>query len=333
MDADKTAGGFLWIGEAEVVRLMSLRQAIEALEQVLVLEASGAAQNMVKTHVVWGRGNTLHAIGATLPGDGFAGTKTWAYTAGGASPLLILFDSTTGALKAVVEAFALGQLRTGGISGVATRWLAAPDADELAVVGTGKQMLAQVAAVAAVRPLRRVRVFSPSPEHRTQAGEQLRALLDCSVAETTSVETCVTDAPIVTLVTRATQPFLTARMVARGAHVNAVGAITPERAEFADDLFDRCGRVVVDSPAAVRKLSREFIDRYGEDEAAWQTVTPLSAIVASRTTRPAETDVTLFKAMGMGLSDLALGIAVYRRAVEEGVGRSLPRPLSVRPRL
>lgn len=333
MNTDRDVEGFRWISEAEVVRLMSLGDAIEALEWVLALEARGEAQNMVKTHVGWGQGSTLHAIGAAVPGAGFAGTKTWAHTEGGATPLLMLFDSTSGALKAVIEAFALGQLRTGGISGVATRWLAAADAAELAVIGTGKQMLAQVAAVAAVRPLRRVRIFSPNPAHRVQAVQRLQAAVPCAVMEAMSVAACVEGAPIITLVTRAKQPFLTAAMVAKGAHVNAVGAITPERAEFTGDLLDRSACVVADSIPAVRKLSREFIDHCGDAEARWRTVTPLCTVVAQRAARSAGADVTLFKAMGMGISDLALGIEVYRRAVEQGLGMRMAQPHPASPRL
>ena len=156
----------LWITEGEVVALLNLSEAIAALEHGLRLEAHGEMANMAKTHATWGSGSTLHAIGAASAGTGFVGTKTWAHTEGGATPLLILFDSETGALKAVIEAFALGQMRTGGVSGVATRWLAAPDADELAIIGTGKQAMLQVAAVAAVRPLKRVLVYSPSAAHR-----------------------------------------------------------------------------------------------------------------------------------------------------------------------
>ena len=122
---------------------------------------------MVKTHAVWGGHHTLHAIGATFPDEGFVGTKTWAH-ANGAAPLLILFDSHNGSLRAIIEAFALGQLRTGGISGLATKYLAADDALEMALIGTGKQALTQLAAVAAVRPLRRVRAFSRDAAARAQ---------------------------------------------------------------------------------------------------------------------------------------------------------------------
>src|ERR1700692_3396970 len=155
----------IWISEQNVVGLMSLAEAITALESGLALQARGEAQNMVKTHVAWGH-NNLHAIGAVYPGAGLIGTKTWAHTTGGACPLLVLFDAATGQLQAIIEAFALGQMRTGGISGVATKWLARPEADTLALIGTGKQALAQLAAVAAVRKLREVRVFSPNAQRR-----------------------------------------------------------------------------------------------------------------------------------------------------------------------
>src|SRR5207237_8443297 len=101
------------------------------------------------------------------------GTKTWAHTPGGATPLLVLLDATTGALKAVIEAFALGQMRTAAASGVATRWLARKDATEFAMIGPGKQALTQVAAVLAVRTLQRVRVVGRDVERRRQSAERV----------------------------------------------------------------------------------------------------------------------------------------------------------------
>ncbi len=324
----------IWLKEAEVVGLMDMGEAIGALEQGLLAEARGEAENMVKTHATWGAGDTLHAIGATFPRAGFVGTKTWAHTEGGACPLLILFDSHTGALKAIIEAFALGQLRTGGISGVATRWLAAADADELAIIGTGKQALTQVAAVAAVRPLKRVRVYSPNAEHRRSFIQKLEAEgFGFTVTEASSVAAAVRNAPIVTLVTRAIEPFLRADMLTSGSHINAVGAIVPSRVEFAQDVFPRCGRIAVDNVAQVQKLSREFMDYFGSDKRRWEQVIPISELVARGEPRPANTDLTLFKAMGMGISDLSLGIELYNRAIARGVGYTFHQPARAKPRL
>jgi ornithine cyclodeaminase len=322
----------IWIAEADVVALMDMADAVRALEAGLLAEARGEAHNMTKTHVAWGRA-TLHALGAAFPKAGLAGTKTWAHTPEGATPLLLLYDAGTGALRAVVEAFALGQMRTAAASGVATRWLAAHDADELAVVGTGKQALAQVAGVAAVRRLRRVRVFGRDVERRNRFVDSVRTELGLEAEPRASVAEAVKDAAIITTVTRATEPFLSSTMVAPGTHVNAVGAITPAGAEVESDLVARCGRVVADSVPQAQKLSRELIARFGADPSGWTEVRSLAEVVADRAARRRDDEVTLFKSLGMGISDLALGLEVYRRAREQGRGRSLPAPVRVVPRL
>ena len=325
--------GFVWISERDVASLIDVGEGIEALEKGLLAEARGEAQNMVKTHVGWGQGATLHAIGATFPREGFAGTKTWAHTEGGATPLLILFDSGTGALKAVIEAFALGQMRTGAASGVATRWMAAEGADELAIVGTGKQAITQVAAVLAVRPIRRIRVFGRNEERRLQFATRLREEFRLEVGTAGTVAEAVEGAPIITVVTRATEPILRGDMVACGAHINAVGAIVPERAELARSVLTRCSQIVVDSIPQAQKLSRELMDYVGSGEGSWEQIRSLADLAATLKVRSAGVDITLFKSLGTGISDLALGIEVYRRGLRLGVGQELTHPTKAAPRL
>jgi alanine dehydrogenase len=320
----------IWITEQDVVELLDLGEAMAALERGLRHEADGHAHNMVKTHVAWGHSN-LHAIGAVFTTERLAGTKTWAHTEGGATPLLVVIDANDGALKCIVEAFALGQMRTGGISGVATDWLAAPDADDMALVGTGRQALLQVAAVHAVRPLKRLRVYSPRPESRKHFIEQVRAELGLEAIEAPSAAAAVEGAPIVTLVTRATAPIVAAGMLARGAHVNAIGAITLEREELAQDVFGRASRIAVDSLPAAQRLSKELAARFGGPGAAWDAVLPLARVVATGARRRAGEDLSIFKAMGMGISDLALGAELYARAVRAGKGRPFPHPQRAKP--
>ena len=314
-----------WLTEADVTSLLDINTAITALEHGLRLEARGEAANMTKTHVAWSGGN-LHAIGATFTGAGIAGTKTWAYTPNGSTPLLTLFDSASGALLTVIDAFALGQLRTAAASGVATRRLARPSARTLAVIGTGEQALPQAAAVVAVRPIDAVRAFGRNPERKAAFVRRVQDELGVPASGADSVAAAVDGADIITLATRATEPFLRPAMVARGAHVNAIGAITPERAEFEPDLLGRCDPIVVDSLPQAQRLSREFMDYFGPGKRPWSAVTPLSALVATPNARRQGSDLTLFKAMGMGISDLSLAIECYRRATERGLGRIIPHP-------
>ena len=317
----------LWISEADVVAMMDIGDAIKALEKALLAEARGEANNMVKTHVAWGDGATLHAIGAVFPNEEFAGTKTWAHTKGGATPLLILFDSETGRLKAIIEAFALGQLRTASASGVATNLLAAKDATDFAMIGTGKQALSQVAAVVAVRPIKRIRVFGPNAERREQFAARVKQEFEIETIAGRSVAETVAGASIITVATRATEPILAAEMIAKGAHINAIGAIVPSRAEIARDVLERCDQIVVDSVPQAQKLSRELMDFFGAaDQEGWKQVRSLADLVAAGESRRAGDDLTLFKSLGMGISDLALGIELYRKARAEGLGREFAHP-------
>src|SRR5882757_3052884 len=322
----------IWIKEPEVVEMMNLCEAIEALEAGLRLQAEGSARNMTKAHLRWDGSNTLHAVGGVFEDAQVVGTKTWAHTASGATPLLVLWDAVTGALLAVIEAFALGQLRTGAMSGVATRWMAANDAHVVAIIGTGHQALSQLAAVASVRDVRMVRVWGRNPEGRrkfTAAAETLGYGFTVEIAET--VQEAASEAKIVTLVTRANEPFFTSAMAGKGTHINAVGAITPERQEFTRDVLERAGLVAADDPAAARKLSAEFGKFYTDD--TWTQVRAVSDLVRAGAGRPQDCDLSVFKAMGMGLSDLALGIRLYGQAVDRGLGRPFNQPTRKQPRL
>lgn len=319
----------VWLREADVVDALDLSAAVDAVASGFAAEAAGRAATMVKTHLAWA-GGQLHAVGGML--DDVVGTKTWAHTAGGAQPLLVLCGRDGGRVLAVLEAFALGQMRTAAVSAVLTDHLAVADVDTMAMCGTGKQALAQVAAVAAVRPVRTVRVWSPNPERRAAFASRVEAELDLAAVDCGSAADACAGAEVVTVATRASEPFVASADISSGAHINAIGAITPERAELQPALVARC-TVVADSVAQARELSAELRDAYGDDDAAWAGVRPLAEVVADGGGRPADADVTLGKAMGVGLADVAIGVACLKAAQALGRGAPLGERERVAPRL
>lgn len=319
---------FLWLTEADVVSLINLSGVIEALERALKLEHEGKARNMYKAQTVWASGST-NVTGAQFTGDGFSGAKVWTNVGGSSEPLTILHGADDGHVRAIIESIALGTMRTAALAGVATKWLAVPGADEMALVGSGKQSITQVAAVHAVRHLKRLRVWSPRAESRAQFVALARSRFKFDVIDAPTLEACVKDAPIVSTVTRAKEPFLFLRHLSPGTHLNAVGAIIPEFAEIAQEVVAAADRVVVDNLEQVQENSRELRSQYGTDPAQWKKVTPLSAVVAEGKGRPKDAKLTLFKFMGVGLGDLAAGIEIYRRALAQGKGRKMPHATRV----
>ncbi|MFT5487040.1 MAG: alanine dehydrogenase [Paracoccaceae bacterium] len=323
----------IWLTEADVVALISLPEAIDALEATLALEADDLAASMPKTHLMVAANDAMHAIGASVAGEGICGFKTWINVQGKSETTMTLFSMEDGACLAVIEATALGQMRTASVTGVGTKRLAAAGADDMGIVGTGKQSLPQIAAVHAVRPLKEVRVSSRNPDTRRAFAENVTARLGIPARPVDTLEEAVTDTPIVTLITNSTEAFLTGDMLAKGSHLNAMGAIVPSRVEFTDDVFARADLIAVDSLRSVRDLSTEFRGHYGEDDAAWQDVRTIASVIAADETRPDGADVTLFKAMGMGLSDLALAIEVLKRARAQNKGHKVPDRVKLPARL
>lgn len=322
----------LWLTEQDVVSLVTLEDAIDALEAGLRALGTGGGFNVPKALAAWGAGSSLHSLGSALPQLGYAGYKNWVNTKHGATALFVMFDSDDGRLVAVIEAFALGQLRTAAMTGVGTKWLAPGGAADMALIGSGSQALAQVAAVNAVRPLQRLRVYSPDAERRRAFVGRVRDSFDFAVVEAASVASAVDGAALVTLVTRAREPFLDAGMLAPGSHLNAVGAILPDNAEFAQNVFERAGIVAVDDLANVQKASREFRERYLQSDRSWSEVRPIADIIAGDKPRPAaKGEISLFKAMGTGIADLSVAVMALERARARGLGCAIAHPVRAVP--
>ncbi|RKE38654.1 ornithine cyclodeaminase [Paraburkholderia sp. BL23I1N1] len=319
----------LWLTEADVSRLVPLDDAIDALESSLGEIANGVASNVPKALGDIGNGGAMHSLGSASLRVGVCGFKSWAHTKNGGKAVFSLFSTENGHLLAMMEANTLGQIRTSAMTAVGTRWVASKHASDMAIIGSGKQALAQIFAVNAVRPLKRIRVWSRTEERRHVFAEKVAACIGTAeVVEAATLEEAVDRAEIVTLVTRATQPFFSARLLSPNTHLNAVGAILPVNAEFFPDVFDRAGSIVVDDLANTRKASREFMDHFGSEEDRWSgTVQSLPEVIKRGLQRSSQGDITLFKAMGMGISDLAIANLAYERA-STGHGSELRLPLT-----
>jgi ornithine cyclodeaminase len=330
--------GRLWISEREAAELLSLPEAIDVLATAYRGAAASGAVSMPRAHVPYGD-RILHAVGGVLSPlaiagvngnageNGIAGTKTWLYTPAGARPLLILFALEDGAVLAVIEAFALGQRRTAATSGLGTSLLANPDADVLALLGTGKQALSQAQAVAAVRPIRRVQVFGRDARRREAFCGRLADELGAGIEVdcTDQVAAALHGAGIVTTITRAAEPIVSVGMLAPGMHINAVGAIVPNRSELEPGAVGRCDMVVADSRVQAREDSAELRSAVAAGTLRFEDVVELAELVADPSRgRTNSEQITLLKALGVGLSDIALGVEVLTRASEMGLGSPLP---------
>jgi alanine dehydrogenase len=303
----------------QVSEALDLPLAIDVLEAAFEEQSRGSAETMPRTHLEEGE-SILHAVGGRL-GE-VAGTKTWLYTPNGASPLLILFSCADGRALVVIEAFAFGQLRTAAVAGLATKLLARPDARALALLGTGRQALSQVRAVASVRDIQEIRCFGRDPERRARLAAAIKHELNIAVQEFADADEAAAGADVITTITRAAEPVLHSAGVARGAHINAMGSIVPTRRELDTDVVALADRIVVDSLEQAAYDAGELLaaERAGELEPA--SVQSLAQVAgeASLVRKAGEAhpvrgpaEITLFKSLGVGLADVALGVELLKR--------------------
>ena len=167
-------------------------------------------------------------------------------------------------------------------------------------------------------------MHSPDPTRRAAFVDAAhQAGWPFEVREAASVEEAAREADIVTTATRAREPFLRSADLRTGTLVNAIGAITPERAEIAPDVVVRCDLVVADSAGTAERLATELNGR---------SPTPLHEIIAAGTPREPR-ELTMFKAMGIGLADLAIARVVLERSRADGRGARLAHPQRAQPRL
>jgi alanine dehydrogenase len=229
--------------------------------------------------------------------------------------IVVVFDAATGSPAAILDAASLTAIRTAAVSALATRLLARPDAGDLALLGTGVQAWSHLEAMRAVRPIRRVRVWSPDPARRQDFAERAAALHTLPVLAVASAHDAVKNADIICTLTAASAPVLRGDWVARGAHINAVGASTPNAREVDTNLVRRA-RIVVDSLAAALSEAGDLLIPMSEgaiDEGAIAAELA-DLVLGSAPSRRGPDQITLFKSLGLAVEDAAAAARVLEHA-------------------
>lgn len=314
----------LFLDEKCVKSLVTMDDALAAVEDAFAEVGRGTVVNVPRVRAPLKDG-TLRITAAVLNTRGYYGIKVSSTTIfeSSAGRVFSLYKAD-GALAAIVQVFAMGALRTGAASGIATKYMARPDAAILAVIGTGRQARTQAEAICKVRPITEIRSFSRSPDNR-DAFRRALAHLDIPVVGAASAEAAVHDADIVVTATTSEKPVVLGDWLAPGTHVNAIGANFEHRRELDSAAVGRAAVIATDDLEQVRYEATDLVAPVGEGVINWDRVCGLGEIVAGK--RPGRTganDITLFKSLGVALEDVALAAVAYEKALERGIGQKLP---------
>jgi ornithine cyclodeaminase/alanine dehydrogenase-like protein (mu-crystallin family) len=311
----------LLLTEEDVRQLLTMDMALEAVEQVLRKMALDEAVNIPRA-----RSQTdhamLHVMSCAAKTLGVMGYKAYSTSRKGTHFHVGLFDGKTGALTALLHADYLGQMRTGAASGVATQYMARPDAQEIGLFGSGKQARTQLQAVCRVRKIRQVQVYSLNEEHRNRFADDMSRLCQCEVVPVPRPEMAAEDKDIIITATSSREPVLNGHWIAEGTHLNVIGSNFLGKAEVDDVTVRRCDSIVVDSKDQARIEAGDFVQALEEGAIHWADIHELGHVIVGRYTgRAHPEDVTMFKSLGIALQDIAVAGRVVQKAQTAGVGR------------
>jgi alanine dehydrogenase len=254
---------------------------------------------------------------------------------------IVLLDPETGALLALLDGRYITESRTAAVSAVSSRLLARKGAASLAIIGSGVQARSHLDALSRVHRLRQVTVWSPNKERRDQfvteaagragvrrgSGPGSDGCLTPDTSYTvTAVEhagEAVVGADVIVLATSSWTPVLEDGWVKPGAHVISVGASRPTQREMDPALVARA-RLFVDSRASALAESGDVVLGIHEGRfTAEHIVAEIGELVNGTAGRQSDTEVTVFKSLGLAVEDVTAADLAYRRAITRGVGTVL----------
>ena len=316
----------LHINEVEVRQLLTMPMAMDGVEEISRKQADGrVVLHPRRRFELPAGGGFFHYMAAMDTEAGYIAMKQYTYVKGVLRFLVPLYEISTGALLALIEADFMGQQRTGAASGVATKYLARQNARTAAILGTGGQAKTQLEAVAAARKLDAVRVFGRDPERRANFCTEMSARLGITVQPTASAAEAVRGADIVNSATTSAKPVLDGHDIAEGAHVNAIGANHAHKRELDDTAISRADAIFVDSIEQSRQEAGDLIIPFQQHPEKWDVVHELDQLVAGKVPgRANDRQITLFKSNGIASWDLAVAEKVYALAKQKNLGRELP---------
>ena len=321
----------LLLGRQTIQNLLDMEKMIEILRQAFGELSSGSAVMPQRTAVADGDVNGWYAfMPAQLKKMGALGVKSvtvykdnpaW-HGLPATLATIVLMDSQTGQTLAVMDGGYITAMRTGAVTGLATKYLARKNAKVAGVMGAGVQARTQLWGMATGANSEKALVFSLDPPEvqKAFAGETSE-MLGMPIEVAASGRELVESVDILSLATTATTPNIDADWIGPGLHINGIGShavgvreldtATVVKSKLVCDQVDACLAEAGDIQIPIEEGALNPDDIYGEIG---------ELITGAKAGRESDDEVTLFKSVGLSIQDISAAHYVYQRALEEGVG-------------
>ncbi|WP_255196324.1 ornithine cyclodeaminase family protein [Halorarius litoreus] len=316
----------LFLTSEEVRGLAEPAEYVEAVRDGYRQRGEGAAAKPRTKLVNPDPAGMLTGYMAILPETGVMGGYQYAAGFGDVDAhfFLPLFDVESGRPIALLDGASLNPYKTGAVGAVGADVLARPDAEVVAVIGSGAQAKGQLRALDAVRGIATVNVFSPTKDHRESFAATMNDELDAAVAAVPSSDAAVEGADIVITATNATEPVFDGELLEQGTHVTAMGQYDPDKREL-DATTVANAKYVPDLRERALQDAGSFLLAREEGAVTDDDIhAELGDIVAGNAPgRENRQEITVFDSGGTGIETVAAAAMLYERAKAEGLGQTI----------
>jgi len=320
----------LFISENDIKQLpLSAEAAIPIMEETFRLAADGIAENGPRTRMPF-RNGFMQFGPAAIHSKRVAGFKLWANFGRGSGVHKgtpgydYLYSMETGELLAIMHAYLIGKYRTSAVSAVAAKYLSPPGASSLGLYSSGRIAEGQLEAICCVRPIKRVRVYSPTPTNREEFCARMSERLGIEVLPVPSPELVPPESDIIVTASTAELPILFGDWLTRPCLVIAAGANHWYKREIDGKVIERARLVVVDLKEHAKVESGNLLWAVAHGIITWDAVEELGRVIAGRVPLPdLGKETILFGSHGLNTTDVAMAARAYELAKERGLGKPL----------
>ncbi|USK80750.1 ornithine cyclodeaminase family protein [Peribacillus frigoritolerans] len=300
--------------DSDVLRLTRMKPVIEAIERVFREQANATLVSPPRFQLETENGNLVFTAGAATETEkviGFRVYDTFSNDHSGHEQLVSVFDSVIGVFKGIIIGNLLGALRTGAIGGAAIKVMSRPDAEQLAIIGTGIQARTQLEAAIAIRDIKRVLVYSRNDINRKNFAEEMSEKLDMDVIPMDSPKKCV-EKDIIICATNSRSPVINADWLKPGVHINTVGPKSMNGHELPIEVADKSSVITTDS---LEQLCAYSTPHFLANTPYEQNIVQLSDIITGKTPgRTSLNDVTLFCSVGLSGTEVVVAHEIMKLA-------------------
>lgn len=328
----------LILNHDEVVELLPMKECIAVMREALIALDAGEAHQPLRTIIKPPAAKGVMGLMPAYMSQGISGGTSDHQAAFGLKAIcvfngnpargldshqggVLLFSAETGELQAMMNASAITAIRTAAVSGVATDLLARAEAGNLALIGTGVQAHAHLAAMAEVRSVKRCRVASRHVENASKFADEMKGNFSIAFEPVETVEEALDGADLIVTATTAVEPIVKREWISAGSHLNLVGSSFAKAREV-DSATMAAASLFVDRRESTINEAGDYLMavRDGVIGAEHIRAELGEVLTGKKPGRTSPAEMTLFKSLGIAIEDLFAAEYLYRRAKEENLG-------------